>query len=80
MEREFRRDCLRRHIEVVGQERYKLGFLAFLDVNVCYYPGYVVDVVFTGHPDLLTIFHQSLFHAASRNDAFRADSCNRCQP
>ena len=22
----------------------------------------------------------TLFHAASRNDAFRADSCNRCQP
>ena len=74
MEREFRRDCLRRHIEVVGQERYKLGFLAFLDVNICYYPGNMVDVVFTGHLDA------TLFHAASRNDAFRADSCNRCQP
>ncbi len=37
------------------------GFLPFLDIDVCYYSGYVVYTVFTENYDLLTIFHKPLW-------------------
>ena len=54
-------DCFQRHVEVISQKRYKLRAFAFLEINVCYYSGNVVDAIFTEHYNLLTEFHHTLW-------------------
>ena len=53
--------CFQRYVEVISQKRYKLRAFAFLEINVCYYSGNVVDAIFTEYYNLLTEFHHTLW-------------------